>query len=277
MWWASILEEKDFRLTLPKPSLAVRTVFKRSTVIDGGVKEMDYKIVDTTLRDGEQMAGTSFNIETKLKIAKYLDFLGVFQIEAGTAVMGGEEKESIYRIKNENLKCKISSWNRLKKPDIKHSMECGVDIIHISAPSSSLQLQKKLRRDEKWLFENLKSLVYYCKEKGFEVTVGFEDASRADITVLEKLCEICVEGGVNRVRYADTIGILTPNRTFAIISELKSEFKLDIEFHAHNDFGMALANSIAAFRAGAEYIDCTLKGIGERSGNCDYYKFIKAV
>lgn len=238
---------------------------------------MQYKIVDTTLRDGEQMAGTAFSLKTKLKIARYLDFLGIYQIEAGTAVMGGEEKESIYRIKNENLKCKISSWNRLKKPDVKHSIECGVDIIHISAPCSSIQLQKKLNRDEKWLFENVKSLIYFCMEKGFEVTVGFEDASRADMEVLRKLCRICYEGGVRRVRYADTIGILTPKRSFSVISQLKAEFDLDIEIHAHNDFGMALANSIAALKAGANYIDCTLRGIGERSGNCDYYKFIKAV
>ncbi|MDP4090847.1 MAG: homocitrate synthase [Bacillota bacterium] len=238
---------------------------------------MDYKIVDTTLRDGEQMAGFSYNLEEKLKIARYLDFLGIYQIEAGTAVMGGEEKESIYRIKCEGLKSKISSWNRLKKPDVKHSMDCGVDIIHISAPSSSIQLRKKLNRDEKWLYENVKNLIYFCREKGFEVTVGFEDASRADMSVLKQLCRICTDGGVKRVRYADTVGILTPGRTIKAIRELKAEFELDIEIHAHNDFGMAVANSVAALKAGAQYINCTLRGIGERSGNCDYYKFIKAV
>ena len=238
---------------------------------------MEYRIVDTTLRDGEQMAGLAFNTEKKLKIARYLDSLKIYQIEAGTAAMGGEEKESIFKIKNENLNSKISSWNRLRKEDIQHSMDCGVDIIHISAPSSYLQLVKKLNRDEDWLKDNLKSCIYFCKEKDYEVTVGFEDASRANFNLLCSLCVLCIEEGVSRIRYSDTVGVLTPSRTYETIKKLKSIFNLEIEIHAHNDFGMALANSLYAIRAGAAFVDCTLNGIGERSGNCDYYQFIKAI
>lgn len=238
---------------------------------------MKYNIVDTTLRDGEQMAGLAFDIHTKLKIARYLDSLDIYQIEAGTAAMGGDEKESIYRIKSDNLKCKISSWNRLRKEDIMHSIECGVDIIHITAPASYLQLIKKLNRDEEWLKESLKSCIYYCKERGYEVTVGFEDASRADFEFLYKLCALCLDEGVKRIRYSDTVGVLTPSRSYDQICKLKSIFDLEIEIHAHNDFGMALANSIAAVEAGATFVDCTLNGIGERAGNCDYFQFIRAI
>jgi homocitrate synthase NifV len=222
------------------------------------------------------MAGLAFNTDKKLKIARYLDSLNIYQIEAGTAAMGGEEKESIYKIKSDNLKSKISSWNRLKLEDIQHSMDCGVDIIHISAPSSYLQLVKKLNRDEDWLKDSLKSCIYYCKERGFDVTIGFEDASRANFEFLCRLCILCIEEGVSRVRYSDTVGVLTPSRTFKAINKLRSIFNLEIEIHAHNDFGMALANSLTAINAGASFVDCTLEGIGERAGNCDYFQFVKA-
>lgn len=236
---------------------------------------MECRIVDTTLRDGEQRAGITYSIEEKIAIAKKLDRLKVYQIEAGIPAMGGDEKESIFKIKELGLKSKISAWNRLNIADIQHSLDCGVDIVHIAVPVSDIQIYTKLNKDKDWVVSNVKRCLTYVQERGFEVTVGLEDASRAHMDFIMELCSHCVNLGVDRIRYADTVGILTPDTTEKAIREIKSAYDLDIEIHAHNDFGMAVANSIMAIKSGALYVDCTLKGIGERAGNCDYYKFIE--
>ena len=233
-----------------------------------------YKIVDTTLRDGEQMAGVELGFKDKVEFAKMIDLTNVYQIEAGTPAMGGDEKRSIIKIMELGLKSKISAWNRMKIEDVQHSIDCGVDIIHIAVPTSDIQIQYKLGKDKNWVMEEMKRVVYYAKEKGFEVVIGLEDASRADFQFLVDICKEAKDLGVNRIRYSDTVGILYPNRVLREIYFLRESLDVSIEFHAHNDFGMALANSVAAVRAGAEFVDTTLGGIGERSGNCNYINLI---
>lgn len=237
---------------------------------------MECRIVDTTLRDGEQRGGNGLSYKDKVNMALKIDKLNVYQIEAGTPAMGGDEKRSIIKIVESNLKSRISAWNRLSIEDIKHSIDCGVDIIHVAVPSSELQISTKLKKDVPWVISNLQRCIYFIREHGFEVSVGFEDASRGDESFILDLCEVCKNEGVSRIRYADTVGILTPRKTYEAIKLIKGYCDIAIEFHGHNDFGMAVANSVAAACAGAEYVDCTLNGVGERTGNCDYYQFIKA-
>lgn len=237
---------------------------------------MKVNIVDTTLRDGEQKAGIAFNIETKVKIAEMLSDMGIYQLEVGVPAMGGSEKLSIEKIAALGLKSKISSFNRMNINDVNHSLDCGVDIIHISVPSSDIQIEAKLGKDRLWVKSNMERVIDYAMEKGKEVTVGLEDASRADSKFLIELCSILQKLGVKRVRYADTVGILYPRRIYNEVKRIKEAVNLQIETHVHNDFGMAAANSIAAAEAGAEYVDCTIKGIGERAGNCDLIKFLRA-
>jgi homocitrate synthase NifV len=239
--------------------------------------KIEYKIVDSTLRDGEQKCGLAFNLKEKIRLAKKIAELGVYQIEAGIPAGEGEEKESVYRIKQLALSSKISGWNRLNIKDIKHSIECDVDIVHMAVPISDIQIKEKLNKDREWIIDNLKECIYYAKSKGFETTIGLEDASRADISFLKTISSLCLNEGVSRIRFADTVGILSPMKIFNVIKSIKSECNIAIEIHTHNDFGLAVANSIAAIKAGAEFVDCTLNGIGERAGNCDYYKFIEAV
>lgn len=135
-----------------------------------------YRIVDTTLRDGEQMAGIELDFKDKIEFAKIIDLTGVYQIEAGTPAMEGEEKKSIEKLMTLGLKSKISAWNRMNTRDIQHSIDCGVDIIHIAVPSSDIQLKWKLGKDKVWIQDQMKRSVYFAKERGFEVVVGFEDA-----------------------------------------------------------------------------------------------------
>jgi homocitrate synthase NifV len=237
---------------------------------------MDANIVDTTLRDGEQRAGIALKLAEKVHIARLLDSIGIYQIEAGIPAMGGEEKKSVQRIAGLGLKCRISSWNRLSMSDIEKSMECGTEIIHISVPSSDIQIESKLGKTREWVVDNLRRCTSRCVEKGFTVTMGLEDASRADMPFLLKLAASAFAEGVQVVRYADTVGIQVRQAVFECISAIRSALPVEVEMHAHNDLGMAVANSVAAVRAGAALVDCTVGGIGERAGNCDLLQFIKS-
>ncbi|MDD7795624.1 homocitrate synthase [Clostridium sp. 'White wine YQ'] len=234
-------------------------------------------IVDTTLRDGEQKAGIAFSPEDKVNIAKILDNNKIYQIEAGIPAMGNIEKKSICKILEDRKFSKISVWNRLNRKDLVHSVECNPDIIHISVPVSEIQIKSKLKKDNIWVENRVKECVTFVKEKGYEVTIGFEDASRADIAFMCHLMKILKSMEVNRVRLADTVGILTPSKTALIINKISKNTEMDLEMHAHNDFGMAVANSIEASKNGVKYIDCTVDGIGERAGNCSLQKFLKVI
>jgi len=236
----------------------------------------DIRIVDTTLRDGEQSAGIALGIAEKVGIAKILETMGVYQIEAGIPAMGGQEKESIIKIVELGLKSRISVWNRLNIEDIKASMSCGPVIIHICVPASDIQIQHKINRDRDWVIQTMKKCICFARERGYEIVIGLEDASRADLLFLKELIRIAEWEGVERIRYADTVGILHRKRMFDEITLLRQSTTVDFEIHAHNDLGMAVANSLAAVDAGAIYVDTTVCGIGERAGNCNMSKFIMA-
>lgn len=227
----------------------------------------DVKIVDTTLRDGEQTAGIVFSAAEKIIIAKMLTNAGVKEIEVGVPAMGPQEQEVIKAIASLKLEAKLISWNRLKLSDIKASIDCGMEYVHISAPVSDIHIQYKLGKNRKWVLDNVKKAVEYARSFGCTVSIGAEDASRADEEFLLRLVETIEKMGVKRLRYADTLGVLDPFSTAENIKKISKRSNLDIEFHAHNDFGMATANTIAAVNAGAKLVSTTVTGIGERAGN----------
>lgn len=233
-------------------------------------------LVDTTLRDGEQSPGYAFTKEQKVFIASILSDAGVYQIEAGIPAIGSYEKDTICDIMSNKKNAKIATWNRLNISDIKDSFDCEPDIIHISVPVSYPQIYAKLRKNKAWVVKNLSLCLELALSNNYEVTVGFEDASRADYTFMIKLAASIMEMGVRRIRFADTVGVLTPARTYNTINGIIQNTGIEVEMHAHNDLGMAVANSIAAAKAGAKYIDTTILGIGERAGNCDFKKFVFA-
>lgn len=237
----------------------------------------DIFIVDTTLRDGEQSAGRAFSVDEKVEIAKYMFDNNIYQIEAGIPAMGDLEKECIKRILDVRKNSLISTWNRMNKNDILNSFDCKPDIIHISVPTSDIQIYSNLGKDKKWIEDNLRDCVFFARDKGYEVTIGFEDASRTDIKYLISLCKIIQDMGVKRVRYADTVGILMPSLVKDAVKTLINNTGIEIEIHAHNDFGMAIPISLEAVKNGAKYVDCTLDGIGERAGNCNLQAFISVI
>lgn len=239
------------------------------------MKETKY-IVDTTLRDGEQSPGIALRIEDKVRIAKLLEELGVYEIEAGVPILSEAEEESIYRIIENRKKTRISVWSRMNISDVKRSITCKPDILHIGAPVSYVQIYSKLKKNKGWVIKNLLECVDAAKSRDIDVTVGLEDASRSDIGFMLSMIKELKRAGVDIIRIADTVGVLTPSRTKELVDTILSNTGMEIEMHVHNDLGMAVANSIIGAKAGAKYIDCTLFGIGERTGNCNLYDFVSA-
>ncbi|MGE4589813.1 MAG: homocitrate synthase [Acidaminococcaceae bacterium] len=231
-------------------------------------------IVDTTLRDGAQSPGIAFTEEERLNIARILDGCGVKIIEAGIPAMGPAEQKTILRIKQHCSKAKIAVWNRVVADDIKLSFECLPDIIHISVPVSDNQIQYKLKKSRSEVKKALQECAYLAKCYGYQISIGFEDASRADEAFLAEFMVLLSEYKPTHIRYADTVGILTPSLTFEKIKSLQRFCPYSIEFHGHNDLGMATANTLAAVQAGAALVDTTILGIGERAGNCDFLQTV---
>jgi len=230
---------------------------------------MQVIIHDTTLRDGEQTAGVAFSAAEKINIAKMLDEIGVPQIEAGVPAMGKDEQETIRAITNLGLKAQVVAWNRAVISDVEASLACGVQALAISMPASDIQLRHKLGRDRNWALQQLKSVLRYAKRhKPAYISVGAEDASRADAEFLIQLARLVRDEGIQRFRYCDTLGILDPFRTYDRIKNLIDNVPgLEIEIHTHDDLGMATANALAAVKAGAKSVNTTVCGLGERAGN----------
>ncbi|MBU4340682.1 MAG: 2-isopropylmalate synthase [Euryarchaeota archaeon] len=224
------------------------------------------KILDTTLRDGEQTPGVSLTTENKLLIAKKIDSLGVDIIEAGSAITSEGERSSIRKIAQEGLNAEICSYCRIKKEDIDAALTCDVDSIHLVVPVSDLHIQAKLKKDRDTVRQMAVEMTEYAKSHGLIVELSGEDASRADLDYLKSVYNAGIDAGADRLCFCDTVGILTPERSYDIFSDL-SQLRVPISVHCHNDFGMATANTVAALRAGAGEAHVTINGIGERAGN----------
>lgn len=234
-------------------------------------------IDDTTLRDGEQTAGVVFANEEKLRIARLLDEVGVYQIEAGIPAMGGAEKEAITQIASMGLNCSVLAWNRAVTTDVEASIECGVDAVAISMSASDIHIEYKLRQSREWVLESVKKAVLFAKEQNLYVSVNAEDASRADMEFLLSFARTARDAGADRLRFCDTLGILDPFNTFMKIKTVIDVTGMDIEMHTHNDFGMATANAIAGMKAGARFVNTTVNGLGERAGNAALEEVAMAV
>ena len=231
-------------------------------------------LTDTTLRDGEQGSGYALSVYNKVRLAQLLDNGGFCVIEAGIPAMGSCEKDAIVRIMDVRKHAKIAVWNRMRREDIEHSIVCAPDVIHISAPVSDILVRAMLKKDRVWVANTLADCVGYARDKGFAVTVGFQDASRADTAFMASLVKDMQRMGVKAVRLADTVGLLTPLRARRLLERLTSETDMKLGIHTHNDLGMASAVAAEAVKGGAVYVDTTLFGIGERAGNCDSFKFM---
>lgn len=225
-------------------------------------------IDDTTLRDGEQTAGVVFSLREKLAIARLLDTIGVQEIECGIPAMGEEERAGIRALVELGLSARLLTWNRALIPEIQASIDCGITSVDISLSVSDQMIAKKLKKDRTAVKEQLKTALGFAKDNGLYVSVGGEDASRADIGFLVELLQITRELGGDRFRFCDTLGIMDPFTLYDKVAWLRASVpEVEIEVHTHNDLGMATANAIAGIRAGARFVNTTVNGLGERAGN----------
>ena len=225
------------------------------------------RIIDTTLRDGEQAPGVSFGRSDKLTIARALDHAGIHELEIGTPAMGSEAQKDIRAIAGLGLHCRLSVWCRAHEADLMAARCCNVAGVHFSFPVSPIHLAA-LGKDRDWVLLQMDGLVRFAKDDFDQITVGAQDATRADTDFLIVFAEHARALGIKRLRIADTVGIARPQTVTNLIRSLLNAVpEMPLEFHGHNDLGMATANALCALEAGAEAVSVTVGGLGERAGN----------
>lgn len=224
------------------------------------------RIFDTTLRDGEQTPGVSLTPDQKLRIAVKLEQLGVDVIEAGSAITSEGEREGIKKVVSEGLNTEICSFARAVRVDVDAALECGVDSVHLVVPTSDLHIEHKLRKTKEEVVETAIDAAEYAVDHGLLVELSAEDATRSDYSFLKHVFSEGISAGAKRICACDTVGMLTPERSYEFYSGL-TELGVPVSVHCHNDFGLAVANTLSALRAGASQAHLTINGIGERAGN----------
>ncbi|MCI5191867.1 MAG: hypothetical protein D3915_01900 [Candidatus Electrothrix sp. AU1_5] len=235
------------------------------------MKLQHIEIIDSTLREGEQAPGVVFTEATRRSIITGLHRVGIDEIELGVAAtvyahLPGLVREA--RRITDNA-CRLALWCRCRQEDITFAASCTPDVVSLSIPVSDNHIQERLKKDKAWVKTTLACSVQQALALGIPyVSVGLEDASRADIDFLVAVAKTAAEQGAARIRLADTVGICSPGRMAELVSTVQKVTKLPVGVHCHNDFGMATANSVAALEAGAKFLDATVLGIGERAGNC---------
>ncbi len=235
-------------------------------------------IYDTTLRDGEQTAGVYFSIDQKVEIAHKLDELGVPQIEAGFPIVSENEKEAVKKIAHEGLNANIICLTRTKREDIDAALDADVSGIITFMGASDLHLSIKMpNKSREDIIRMCMDAVEYGKDHGLFVAFSAEDATRTELPKLIDLYKNANEYHADRVHIADTTGSINPYAMQHLVESIKKEVDAEIAMHCHNDFGMAVTNSIAGLLGGATSVSTTVNGIGERAGNASLEELIMAL
>jgi 2-isopropylmalate synthase len=235
------------------------------------------RIFDTTLRDGEQTPGVSVSPKQKLEIAIKLDELGVDAIEAGFPVVSPGEMEAIKTITKQGLKAEICGLARTTIEDIDAAMNCNLKYIHTFIATSDIHLQYKLKMTREQVLEKAVRAVDYAKKHGLIVEFSAEDATRSDRQFLNKVFNSVAEAGADRIDIPDTVGYSTPRYMQELVTDVINQTRLPVSVHCHDDFGLAVANSIAGFESGASCAHVTINGLGERAGNASLEELVMAL
>jgi homocitrate synthase NifV len=234
-------------------------------------------INDSTLRDGEQTPGVVFTPEEKASIALALEAAGVDEIEAGIPAMGEAEIESIAAVGQALHRSVAIAWGRMTKSDVDAAVRTGLTRVNLSVPLSDCQIRAKFNTSRADVLQRIRNIVPYALDRGLQVAVGGEDSSRADLDFICETILVAEDAGAHRFRFADTLGVLDPFGTYAIFRRMWAETDMELEFHGHDDLGLATANTLAAVHGGATHASVCVLGLGERAGNAALEEVVAAL
>lgn len=242
-------------------------------------------IFDTTLRDGEQSPGCSMNLQEKIQLARQLERLKVDVIEAGFAIASPGDFKSVKAIAETIKDCTITSLARANEKDIDKAAEALKNAadprIHTFIATSDIHMKYKLKMSPEDVLERTKRMVAYAKNYCSSVEFSAEDATRSNPEFLFRVFETAIKAGATVINVPDTVGYTTPDEFYKLIRDIKNNVagieKVVLSVHCHNDLGMAVANTLAALKAGARQLECTINGIGERAGNASLEEIVMAI
>ena len=226
-------------------------------------------VFDTTLRDGEQTPGIAFTFEQKLEIARQLSDIGVHAIEAGFPASSKAEKETVTAIKKLGLESEICGLARSVKADVDTCLDCKVDMVHVFIPTSDIQRENTINKSRKEVLEITADIIGHIRKHSDLCMFSAMDATRTDWDYLIEVFQTAADAGATIINVPDTVGVISPSAMKTLITRINREVKCPIDVHCHNDFGLAVANTIAAVEAGASQVQVTVNGLGERAGNAD--------
>ncbi len=225
-----------------------------------------WKLIDSTLREGEQFAKANFRTEDKIEIARALDTFGVDYIEVTSPAASPQSQRDATRIVKLGLGAKVSTHSRCVLDDVRAALDTGVRAIGFFFATSRILRESSHGKSIQQIIEAMAPPIELALSAGLEVRFSAEDAFRSDVVDLLAVYQAADKMGVHRIGIPDTVGIATPRQVYALVRELRRAVGCDIGFHGHNDTGCAIANSYEAVAAGATHVDVSVLGIGERVG-----------
>jgi 2-isopropylmalate synthase len=229
----------------------------------------DVTVFDTTLRDGEQTPGIAFTFEQKLEIARQLSAIGVHAIEAGFPASSKAEKETVAAIKKLGLESVICGLARSVKADVDTCLDCNVDMVHVFIPTSDIQRENTINKSRKEVLDITADIIGHIRKHSELCMFSAMDATRTDWDYLIEVFRTAADAGATIINVPDTVGVISPSGMKTLIARIHHDVNCPIDVHCHNDFGLAVANTIAAVEAGASQVQVTVNGLGERAGNAD--------
>ncbi|MDK2893004.1 2-isopropylmalate synthase [Methanohalophilus sp.] len=234
------------------------------------LRDRKITIFDTTLRDGEQTPGVSLTPQQKIDIAYQLDKLGVDIIEAGFPIASEGDRESVRSIAAAGLSsAMVCGLARVLPKDIDACIDVGVDMVHTFVSTSDIQRIHTIKKSREEVLDMAVNAVELIKDHGIKCMFSAMDATRTDLDYLIEIYKAVENAKCDIINVPDTVGIMSPSRMYNLIRNLHSEVNIPIDTHCHNDFGLAVANTLMAIEAGASQAQVTINGIGERAGNAD--------
>ena len=242
-------------------------------------------IFDTTLRDGEQSPGCSMNLAEKVQLARQLEKLGADIIEAGFPIASGGEFDAVRAVSDVVEKSTIAALCRTKKADIDRAWDAikyaKSPRIHTFIATSDIHMHHKLSMSRAQVLQAVREMTAHARSLCDNVEFSAEDASRSEISFLVDVAAAAIEAGATTVNLPDTVGYATPREYGDIFAEMRRQIpaakNICLSAHCHNDLGLAVANSLAAIENGADQVECTVNGIGERAGNASLEEFVMAL